>query len=159
MRFDRTARKTALLDVRSRQSDVLILAGFGVVLVAVVLAAFHPQTINNNKNISELQMILHTDKETYHSGETMAFEVNLTKGIENATLSIRGIKDSRGTYRIQQDYSILPGSFQNQVNFTFVMPSCYGCAGISPGEYEISTQLFSGGVEIANSSKKIRLER
>ncbi|MCX6814801.1 MAG: hypothetical protein NTY20_04100 [Candidatus Aenigmarchaeota archaeon] len=142
-----------------RFDSSLILAGFGVVLLAVVLAAFHPQTINNNKNISELQMILNTDKETYYSGETMAVEVNLTKGIENATLSIRGIKDSRGTYRIQKDYSILLGSVQNQVNFTFVMPSCYGCAGISPGEYEIFAELISGSVQLANATKVVRLEK
>jgi len=142
-----------------RFDSSLILAGFGVVLLAAVLTASYPQMDNNNKNISELQIILNTDKETYYSGETMAFEINLSKGIENATLSIRGIKDSRGGYRIQKDYSILLGSVQNQVNFTFVMPSCYGCAGISPGEYEIFAELISGNVQLANATKVVRLEK
>ena len=153
MRFDRTARKTAWLDARSRQSN-LILAGFLLVLAAASIVVFGQL---QKETGGKLEMSVYTDKDLYRSGEAMNLSVSLPENLENATIKIRGIMDSGGRYRIEQDYSM--SSDERSLNFTFMMPSCYGCAGISPGDYEILAEVFSGEVKVANCTKTVSLDK
>jgi len=139
-----------------RLDSSLILIGFAAVLLASAAAALHPQQA---KGLPHLQMALRTDKDAYSSGETMLLFLELSESAENATVSVRGIRDARGAYRVNQDYQIPAGSSQNRINFSFAVPSCYGCAGVSPGNYEIYAELLSGSAHIANATKIIRLEK
>jgi len=137
-----------------RLDSSLIIIGFAAILLASAAVALHAQ---QTEGIMQLKITLHTDKEAYRSGETMLLSAELSELVENATVSVRGIMDSGGSYRVQQDYMILAGSPKKQINFTFNMPSCYGCAGISPGNYDIYAEL--SGTRIANATVAIRLEK
>jgi len=137
-----------------RLDSSLIVIGFSAILLASAAAALHAQ---QTEGMTQLKMTLHTDKEAYHSGETMLLSAELSELVENATVSVRGIMDSWGGYRLKQDYAIPGSSPQRQINFTFIMPSCYGCAGVSPGNYGIYAEL--SGTRIANATVAIRLEK
>jgi len=139
-----------------RLDSSLILAGFLAILAASAILVVHSQETKNEQSI---EMVLKTDKEVYRSGETMLVSAELSEQIGNVTVSVRGIKDSRGNYRVEQDYQIPADSLQDQVNFSFTMPSCYGCAGVSPGDYEIYAEILSGSQQVANATRVVRLEK
>jgi hypothetical protein len=141
-----------------------------LVIGSVILftSSYYMKTINEflpqSQNLSEDQPInisFSTDKEVYHSGELMNINVsiNTAKDLENLTLKIQGIKDSRGNFRVYQEKLIDVKSPRIESEFKFQMPSCYGCAGVSPGEYEIVLYLISGNETLGNYTKTVNLEK
>jgi len=101
-----------------------------------------------------------TDKYVYHSGEILTMNISTINGekYDNVTIKIYGIKDSRGNFRIYYEKNI---SLKDKpyMNITFQMPSCYGCAGVSPGNYEVNLQILYNGNVIGSYNKTITLER
>jgi hypothetical protein len=109
----------------------------------------------------QLTLNLSSDKEVYHSSEEMELgtAIETGTGIENLTIRVYGIKDSRGNYRVNGERVVNvdpPGAAET---FAFRMPSCYGCAGVSPGEYEIVFEVLQNGEVIENCSKTVKLEK
>jgi hypothetical protein len=102
-----------------------------------------------------------TDKDVYHSGEFMAMNLNITgaQKYENLTLIVAGVKDSRGNFRINYENNMSFNESFSSFNITFQMPSCYGCAGVSPGEYVVNLQMIHEGNVIGSYNKTIRLEK
>ncbi len=102
-----------------------------------------------------------TDTETYHSGELMEAKVitSIDRDIDSAILRIYGVKDKFGKYRVNDQKIVELRAPGNETSFIIRMPQCYGCADISPGEYEINCELIYDGEVIGNTTKTIRLEK
>lgn len=109
----------------------------------------------------QVPLNLLSDKEVYHSSEEMELitTIETETKLENLTIRVYGIKDRRGNYRVNGERIVdidPPGTSET---FAFRMPSCYGCAGISPGEYEIIFETVKDGEIIGNRSLTVKLEK
>ncbi|MCD6590799.1 MAG: hypothetical protein J7K72_02400 [Candidatus Aenigmarchaeota archaeon] len=104
---------------------------------------------------------LSSNKEIYHSSDEMQLTLTIkaSMNIENLTIKIRGVKDRFGHYRIKTEKVINLTEPESTEIFKFRVPSCYGCAGVSPGEYKIVTKILKNGELIGNLSKTIKLEK
>lgn len=109
---------------------------------------------------SQLTLNLSSDKEVYHSSEELELKTTIETetGIENLTIKVYGIKDRRGNYRVNGERKVNIDPPGTSETFAFRMPSCYGCAGVSPGDYEIVFEVLQNEKVIGNFSKTIRLE-
>lgn len=136
---------------------VLILLGF-VLSAASYMTGFI--TIENSGEM-KISMSILTDTETYHSGEFMEARVSTAcdKDLDSAIVKIYGIKDKFGKYNINEEKIVQINSPGNETVFLVRMPRCYGCAGISPGEYEVTAELIYDNMAIGNASKTITLAK
>ncbi|MCK4336160.1 MAG: hypothetical protein KAW40_05565 [Candidatus Aenigmarchaeota archaeon] len=109
----------------------------------------------------ELILNLSSDKEVYHSSEEMELKTTIQTEtrVENLTIRVYGIKDRSGNYRVSGEKVVNVEPPGTSETFDFRMPSCYGCAGISPGEYEIIFETLKDGEIIGNFSKIVKLEK
>ncbi|RLJ10143.1 MAG: hypothetical protein DRP15_01040 [Candidatus Aenigmatarchaeota archaeon] len=98
-----------------------------------------------------------TDKDVYHSGDEMKINVFLNEHKNTLTLMVNGIKDKYGEFRVARSYMVSPN--EKWKNITIALPSCYGCSGVSPGNYTIYIILFSGDRLIDSFTKQITLEK
>ena len=108
-----------------------------------------------------LNLNLSADKEIYHSSDEMGLETSIetyTK-LENITIKVYGIKDRRGNYRVSGERTVNINPPGTSETFAFRMPSCYGCAGVSPGDYDIILEVVQNGEVIGNFSKTVKLEK
>ncbi len=142
-----------------KEAGLLII--FALILVTFLVYGNLQEPIEPPENRTpSLTLNLSSDKEVYHSSEEMELETTIetpTK-IENLTVKVYGIKDRAGRFRVNGERIVNvdpPGT--NEI-FKFRMPSCYGCAGVSPGEYEIRFEVLKDGEIIGNFSKMITLE-
>jgi hypothetical protein len=82
-----------------------------------------------------------TDRELYHSAEVM----NVTAVVysdgnaENVVVTATGIN---GRMNIVKEINLTEG--ENNVGFTYTLPRCNVCGGISPGTYEIGCTVEYG---------------
>ena len=102
----------------------------------------------------------HLDNYTYGSGDdtTLKITINLTQDINDALIEISGIKNKYGSNTIwkllEQDLQI----GENQIEYDFEAPSCYGCAGVAPGVYEMHASLsYANGTHIMNATSEFEL--
>ena len=111
------------------------------------------------KQIQGPTLALSADKEVYHSSEEMRLNASIEtrESIENVTIKIYGIKDRRGNYRVKGERIVSIEPPVTNEMFSFRMPSCYGCAGMAPREYEITFELVKDGEIIGNFSGTVRL--
>lgn len=109
----------------------------------------------------QLTLNLSSDKKVYHSSEEMELRTTIQTAtkVENLTIRVYGIKDSRGNYRVNGEKVVNIDPPGTNETFAFRMPSCYGCAGVSPGEYGIIFEVLQGGEVIGNFSKTVKLEK
>ncbi len=88
--------------------------------------------------INKPEMSMSADKEVYRSAEEMEINVSVTLPEDDVvTLKLYGIPDSRGNYRVNEERNVSVGMLGTNETFVFRMPSCYGCAGVAPGDYDI----------------------
>lgn len=146
---------------------VLIFVGF-VVLAANYMTGYLSLTpegtgdvISKGHEDMAISMSILTDTETYHSGEYMEARISTAcdMDMDSAIIRLYGIKDRFGKYRINEEKIVQISSPGNETVFLAKMPSCYGCAGISAGEYELKTELVYDGEVIGNVSKTITLAK
>lgn len=139
-----------------------------IVLLGLVLSATSYLTgyLTSSPNIMPdekpiVSMSILTDTETYHSGEFMEARVYTAcnRDIDSAILRIYGVKDKTGKYNVNEEKTIDVKAPGEETVFMVRMPQCYGCAGISPGEYEITSELIYGGEILENTTKTIKLEK
>jgi hypothetical protein len=145
----------------------LVLVGF-VVSAASYMTGFISLFPGGNGNVMfgspenlVITMSILTDTETYHSGEYMEARVftACNNDLDSVIVRIYGIKDNFGKYRINEEKIVRINSPGNETVFLVRMPSCYGCAGISPGEYNLTTELIYSDEVIGNTSKTITLAK
>jgi len=137
---------------------VILMLGF---LAVIFLATAPGNHIEPSESETCIRLNLSSNSEVYHSSEEMELTATIetSSKAENLTIKVYGIKDSRGSYRIISERTINvepPGSNET---FAFLMPSCYGCVGVSPGEYSIVLEILRGGEVLDNCSRKIKLEK
>jgi len=145
-----------------------------IALIVVLLSVIYLANMSSERGFTEENYIrpisgepsepilnLSSDKEVYHSSEKMELNATIETNtvMENVTVKVYGIKDRRGNYRINGEKEITVDPPRTSETFVFQMPSCYGCAGISPGEYEIMMEVLQEGQMIDNSSLRIELEK
>jgi hypothetical protein len=111
--------------------------------------------------VPKLTLNLSSDKTVYHSSEEMEIKTTIATNskAENLTIKVYGIKDSRGNYRVNGEKTVGVDPPGTSETFVFQMPSCYGCAGVSSGDYEIVTEVIRNGEVLENSSKTVTLEK
>lgn len=109
----------------------------------------------------QINIELSSDSEIYHSSEQMQLNATIESptDLENLTVRVYGIKDNRGNFRINEERNVNVDAPGKTETFLFQMPSCYGCAGVSPGEYEIIFEAVHNGEIIDNFSKTVKLEK
>jgi len=139
------------------------------VILTVVIMAFlsalliSELQINDRTNLpmDTVTLNLSSDKNVYHSAEQMKLnaEIKTLGKLENVTVRVYGVRDRRGGYRVNEEKIINVDPPGIEETFEFRMPSCYGCAGVSPGDYEIVMEILKEGEVIGNFSKTIKLEK
>ena len=143
---------------------VLSLAIIAVMLAVFLFSNASEKTAEGfikRPHYAELNLNLSTDKKVYHSSEEMELTavVETSGRLENVTIRVYGIKDRRGNFRIdaKREVNIEPPGTKE--TFVFRMPSCYGCAGVSPGKYNLTVEVSKDGKVLGNFSKEVKLEK
>ncbi len=138
----------------------------GMVAILTVLSAF----LVRNYTSSMLKIIpasslelkiksLSTDKQVYHSNEEMNITLDVyASGETEADVKVFGIKDRRNNYRLNQFEKRNLTSGINTISYSYITPSCYGCAGINPGTNQL-TALVSCENITTNKTIEIQIER
>ncbi len=93
------------------------------------------------KMFKYLNVKVEVDKKLYHSGENILTKVTINSpfAIPDVYLRVYGIYANRNRIEEYRQVSINEGD--NTFEFTFTTPKCYGCAGISPGMYDIAVDV------------------
>lgn len=130
----------------------------GVLICAVVLLAGCVTTpIADSVEIENVT----TEKGTYHSGEIM----NITVVLKSATdvsgvyANISGITNKRGKNMLFKETTTNLTSGLNNVTFTYKMPACSSCSGISEGTYHFNTSVVYGNATVANLTYSVVLKQ
>ena len=142
------------------QSNLIIgiIVSVGI-LSLVLIPKMNITNFSNPKN--ELKIIsFTTDKELYHSNEPMniTLEISSSNKIDNVTVKVFGIKDRRNNHRINSLEIVNLNSGINTFTYSYTTPSCYGCAGISTGEHDITAIVSCQEINL-NSTIKVNIEK
>ena len=88
--------------------------------------------------------LFETDKKAYHSREKMNVTIELDSAdyAQDAVLKVYGIYSGRNRLDITRKIKLDKGV--NRVTYEYTTPSCFGCAGINPGTYNITSELYVG---------------
>lgn len=110
----------------------------------------------SNPNIKSVSLL--TDKDVYYSNELMNITVIIDSEniIENVDVRVYGINARRNRLDKTEKVGIKEGL--NTVNFLYKTPSCYGCAGISPGIYKINAEVKYDNKTI-NKIKEVEIRK
>ena len=109
--------------------------------------------------VSLAKINLATDKELYHSGEMMHITVNVNSpvSLNNVSVKFYGIHASK--YRLDQTKIVDLHEGENIITLGYNAPRCYGCAGISPGTYQISADVIYNEETLATASVDIEIRQ
>ncbi|MBU2543929.1 rhodanese-like domain-containing protein, partial [Patescibacteria group bacterium] len=92
----------------------------------------------------------YSDKKVYYSNEimTLTLKINSSSMLENVWIRTYGILDKWDSYRlnIEQKTNLTPGT--NVLDFSYNTPSCYGCVGINPGIYKLTSLITYGEISV-----------
>ncbi|MCW1296941.1 MAG: hypothetical protein OH319_04640 [Candidatus Parvarchaeota archaeon] len=114
-------------------------------------------SINRGENFINLN--ISTDKEVYYSNELMNIKIEIMteKEIKDVYMMTYGIVDNFGRYRLNDTRLLNISAGKNLITFEYRTPSCYGCAGISPGNYTLVAVMMNGNDTIANATCEIEI--
>jgi len=117
-------------------------------LLFILLVMNQPPTTAAGHEIKILNVS--TNKNIYHSNEVLSMNIWFDAP-EGSTLIIKGIKDSRGNYRmdIRRNLSSSPERIE------FKLSRCNRCSGLPPGKYDIDLMLISNS---GNDTSKVWIE-
>ena len=89
------------------------------------------------------------DKEVYHSAEVMNLtaEIYSSSGITNITVIASGVNN-----RFIEEKSMDLKQGLNKVSFTYTLPRCNVCGGISPGDYNLSFTVRYKNITVEDST-------
>ena len=117
-----------------------------LVFVAMTLVAsfylFRSLSIIGAAQGSEIiRMELLTGKDVYRSGEDILIKaiVYSSKPLSNVSITLNGIE---GKMRLEEVVTLDMGV--NEFDFSYRLPQCNACGGISPGRYNITGQIVHG---------------
>lgn len=103
--------------------------------------------------------IISTDKEVYHSNETLKvhIEFNSTKEVK-ANIQVSGINNLFGRAMLTETRESILKKGDNSFDFEFKTPSCEECSAVTPGSHYINATISIGEKNYV-SNTKITLER
>ena len=85
-----------------------------------------------------------TDRQSYRSRENMKMDITIESDIDSPVdLRLHGI-NSRGFERFNLQTRQELGIGRNILTMNYQLPSCTGCAGITPGNYTITAEAKAG---------------
>ncbi len=128
-----------------------------LICMAVMLTGCVTEPIADSVEIENVT----TDNGTYHSGEIM----NITVVLKSATdlsgvyTNISGITDKRGNNKLFKETITNFTRGLNNVTFTYKMPACSSCSGISEGVYHFNASVVYGNVTVGNSTCSVILKQ
>ncbi len=102
---------------------------------------------------------LTTDRDLYHSGENMhiSASIDANTAIDNVSLRFYGIFSK--IYRLERSEIADLSKGSNEIRIQYEAPSCYGCAGIRPGTYNINLDIAYMGKSIGNATRSIEIRQ
>ncbi|MFH0863224.1 MAG: hypothetical protein V1875_09400 [Candidatus Altiarchaeota archaeon] len=84
---------------------------------------------------------LATDRGLYHSRENLKADITIESELDQpADITLHGI-NAKGYERLNLKTSQELGRGRNIISMGYMLPSCTGCSGISPGNYTISADV------------------
>jgi hypothetical protein len=100
-----------------------------------------------------------TDTEIYHSGEYMEASISTAsnKNLNSAIIKLYGIQNKIGSYEINEEQIVEIRAPGTETVFLATMPRCYGCAGVEPGQYELTAEIIYNNEIIASTTKVLEL--
>ena len=132
-----------------------------LVLVLFILGCeIEDVDVNEPITIASIDSVsLSLDKDLYHSGEIihMGATINSEVALENVSIRFYGIEASRYRLDITEITDLKLG--ENTVVFDYKAPSCYGCAGIRPGTYQISADVIYDEEVLSTSTVDIEIRQ
>ena len=112
-----------------------------IITTIVAIGIIAISTVNSLAETIETDIVVYsldTDKETYFSKENMIITLGITSKKEaEIGIEIKGIANKLNL--IETKYLEIGN---NSIEFSYTTPSCYGCAGISPGSYNITAYIL-----------------
>jgi hypothetical protein len=89
------------------------------------------------------------DKATYHSSELVNLSVLIhsSSDIDDVMVTAKGVS---GRMNLQKTLNLSAGD--NGVSFTYTLPRCNVCGGISEGTYDLSCEVSYGNKTVNNST-------
>lgn len=101
----------------------------------------------------------YTDKKVYYSNEimTLTLKINSSQSLEDVGIRIYGILDKWDNYRLNIEQKTNLTSDKNMLDFSYITPSCYGCAGINPGIYEVVSLITYNEISV-NKTTSIEIK-
>ncbi|MBN2042786.1 MAG: hypothetical protein JW754_03190 [Candidatus Aenigmarchaeota archaeon] len=142
---------------------VLVILVIGLIAAGVMffpkdflLTSGNPEEITFTRTA---KMDVAMDKEVYHSGDKMEMNISLPPENGKMVLKVYGVMDSRGNYRISENREISIDALNDMTKLDFTLPSCYGCAGVSEGNYTIVCELLRNDTVVYNTTKVIELRK
>ncbi len=121
----------------------------GIVETTTTLAVVLPQR--------DFEVLLSLDKEVYYSNEEMNISVKVlsSEEVEGARINLLGIYSTRERLNRKRIVELQEG--ENEFYFSYTTPRCYGCAGISQGFYNITSELEYMGKVRASSTLEVEI--
>lgn len=106
-----------------------------------------------------LFLSIKTDKEEYAPREMMSITVAVSaaRPLRNVSVSLVGIRSSRGYDYLNQQRTADLAEGVNELNFSVTLPSCSSCSGVSFGEQNFTASLSHGGVQLRSATKTFRI--
>lgn len=126
------------------------------ILTLILLAGCQMQTELTPKIGS---ITLETDKDLYHSNEIIhvTSKVSSQTDLNNITIHFYGIY--AGRYRLEHTLQSELKRGENIIIFDYTAPKCYGCAGISPGTYQISADVLYDSKIMSTTTINVELRQ
>jgi len=136
----------------------LVLAGL-IVLIAI-LSQKSIELAPENNTSKEVKVNLTTNKESYKQGEKVFLNVSVfSQGqLENVTIVVSGIETRFGRNYIALEKNVNLNQGENLIKFSFNMPYCSACSGVSTGKHEISVKVIYENETIGSNSKTIEIK-
>jgi hypothetical protein len=132
-----------------------------------VMESYPRQCSANGKTFTEEiklpvaeSLVLSTDKDLYHSGEPikLSLEVFSSAEIPNAKVKFYGV-NAKSRLRLSYETIKNIARGDNLITYDFIAPSCYGCAGVSPGTYQVTAEILQNNSSLANTTINIELRQ
>jgi hypothetical protein len=106
-----------------------------------------------------VEMSISTDRELYHSNEIMTINVTIDSPGEIPGADVRVYGINARYYRLDKTEKTNIDTGENTVVISYTTPSCTGCAGISPGTYQLNADLTYGGNVIASATRDVEIRQ
>ena len=113
---------------------------------------------SNVEQRPDIGITIFTDKKVYHSKEKMNITVIIetSEDLPNPTVHLFGI-DSRKGQKLEKTGDVDLKAGTTVIPFEYTTPSCYGCAGINEGTYNINVELMNDNETLANATVEIEI--